>query len=72
MHPTPIQGLQANSKGVVQSTRLNQPCCNTKGLIINNLNKYVVRHFEYRALSGLKPESEKTVINPSLKAGVSG
>src|SRR3989339_1466207 len=42
------------------------------GLTINNLNKYVVRHFEDQALSGLKPNSDKTVTNPSLKAGVSG
>ena len=43
-----------------------------KGLTINNLNKLVVRHFEYQAVSGLKPNSDKTVTNPSLKAGVSG
>src|SRR3972149_7756860 len=43
----------------------------TEGLTINNLNKFVVRHFEDQALSGLKPNSDKTVINPSLKAGVS-
>ena len=51
-----------------------------KGLTINNLNKFVVRHFENQALSGLKPipdpgrgqDSDKTVTNPSLKAGVSG
>ena len=42
------------------------------GLTINNLNKFVVRHFEEQALSGLKPNSDKTVTNPSLKAGVSG
>ena len=42
------------------------------GLTINNLNKFVVRHFEDQALSGLKPNSDKTVTNPSLKAGVSG
>jgi len=41
-------------------------------LTINNLNKYVVRHFEDQALSGLKPNSDKTITNPSLKAGVSG
>ena len=41
------------------------------GLTINNLNKFVFRHFEDQALSGLKPISEKTVTNPSLKAGVS-
>ena len=40
------------------------------GLTINNLNKFVVRHFEDQALSGLKPNSDKTVTNPSLKAGV--
>ena len=44
----------------------------TKGLTINNLNKFVVQHFEDLALSGLKPNSDKTVTNPSLKAGVSG
>jgi len=44
----------------------------TKGLTINNQNKFVVRHFEDQALSGLKPNSDKTVTNPSLKAGVSG
>ena len=43
-----------------------------KGLTINNLNKFVVRYFEDQALSGLKPNSDKTVTNPSLKAGVSG
>ena len=43
-----------------------------KGLTINNLNKFVIRHFEDKALSGLKPNSDKTVTNPSLKAGVSG
>src|SRR3989339_2211144 len=42
------------------------------GLTINNLNKFVVRHFEDQALSGLKPNSDKTVTTPSLKAGVSG
>ena len=42
------------------------------GLTINNLNKFVVRHFEDQALSGLKPNSDKTVTNPSLKAGVIG
>jgi len=41
-------------------------------LTINNLNKFVVRHFEDQALSGLKPNLDKTVTNPSLKAGVSG
>jgi len=48
-------------------------------LTINNLNKFVVRHLEDQALSGLKPipdpgrgqDSDKTVTNPSLKAGVS-
>src|SRR3989337_4562002 len=44
----------------------------SNGLTINNLNKFVVRYFEDQALSGLKPNSDKTVINPSLKAGVSG
>src|SRR3990167_2345896 len=44
----------------------------TLGLTINNLNKFVVRHFEDQVLSGLKPDSDKTVTNPSLKAGVSG
>jgi len=47
-------------------------------LTINNLNKFVVRHLEDQALSGLKPipdpgrgqDSDKTVTNPSLKAGV--
>ncbi|MFN3531806.1 MAG: hypothetical protein ACK41Q_04725 [Candidatus Brocadia sp.] len=34
------------------------------------MNKFAVRHFKDRALSGLKPNSDKTVINPSLKAGV--
>ncbi len=42
------------------------------------MNKFVVRHFKDQALSGLKPipdpgrgqDSDKTVINPSLKAGV--
>src|SRR3990170_3050215 len=51
-----------------------------EGLTINNLNKFVVRYFEdsgtstgsVQALSGLKPNSDKTVTNPSLKAGVSG
>ena len=38
-------------------------------MTINNQNKFVVRHFEDQALSGLKPNSDKTVINPSLKAG---
>ena len=50
----------------------------SKGLTINNLNKFVVRYFEdsgtstgsVQALSGLKPNSDKTVTNPSLKAGV--
>ena len=42
------------------------------GMTIYNLNKFVVRHFEDQALSGLKPNSDKTVTNPSLKAGVSG
>ena len=60
MYLTPIQGLQANSKRVVQSARMNQPCSNTKGLIINNLNKFVVRHFEYQALSGLIPVFTRT------------
>ena len=49
-----------------------------EGLTINNLNKFVVRYFEdsgtstgsVQALSGLKPNSDKTVTNPSLKAGV--
>ncbi len=36
------------------------------------MNKFVVRHFKDQALSGLKPNSDKTVINPSLKAGVNG
>jgi len=36
MHPTPIQGLQANSKGVVQSTRLNQPC-EDSGVIVSEV-----------------------------------
>jgi len=36
------------------------------------MNKFVVRHFEDQALSGLKPNSDKTITNPSLKAGVSG
>ena len=44
----------------------------TLGLTINNLIKFVVRHFEDQVLSGLKPDSDKTVTNPSLKAGVSG
>ena len=51
-----------------------------KGLTINNLNKFIVLYFEDQALSGLKPipdpgrgqDSDKTVTNPSLKAGVSG
>src|SRR3990172_6936855 len=43
-----------------------------EGLTINNLNKFVVRYFEDQALSGLKPNSDKTVTNPSLKDGVSG
>jgi len=47
------------------------PVCPAWGLTINNLNKFVVRHFEDQALSGLKPNSDKTVTNPSLKAGVS-
>ena len=44
----------------------------TMGLTVNNLNKLLVRHFEDQAVSGLKPNSDKTVTNPSLKAGVSG
>ena len=44
----------------------------TKGLTINNQNKFVARHFEDPALSGLKPNSDKTVTNPSLKAGLVG
>ncbi len=43
-----------------------------KEFIPNNMNKFVVRHVKDQALSGLKPNSDKTVINPSLKAGVSG
>ncbi|HHT9115144.1 MAG TPA: hypothetical protein ACFYEL_01600 [Candidatus Wunengus californicus] len=46
-------------------------CPAGKGLTINNLNKFVDRHFEGQAVSGLKPNSDKTVTNPSLKAGVS-
>ena len=34
------------------------------------MNKCVVRHIKDQTLSGLKPNSDKTVINPSLKAGV--
>jgi len=30
-------------------------------LTINNLNKFVVRHFEDQALSGLKPDSDFVV-----------
>jgi len=41
-------------------------------LTLNNLNKFVVRQFEDQAQSWLKPNSDKTVTNPSLKAGVSG
>ena len=47
-----------------------------KGLTINNLNKFVVRHFEYQALrqastsTVAKAQFRKTN-NPSLKAGVS-
>src|SRR3989304_1944597 len=38
---------------------------------IDNKYSLLVRHFEDQALSGLKPNSDKTVTNPSLKAGVS-
>ncbi|MCR4319495.1 MAG: hypothetical protein NUV74_04045, partial [Candidatus Brocadiaceae bacterium] len=49
-------------------------------MAINHRNKFIVRHFEDQALSGLKPipdpgrgqDSDMTVTNPSLKAGVSG
>src|SRR3989338_11041657 len=43
-----------------------------KGLTINNLDKFVVQRFEDQTLSWLKPNADKTVTNPSLKAGVSG
>ena len=39
---------------------------------INKMNKFVVRDFEDQALSGLKPNPDKIVTKPSLKAGVSG
>jgi len=39
-------------------------------LTINNLNKFVFQHFEDQVLSGLKPNSDKTGTNPSLKTGV--
>jgi len=41
-------------------------------MTVNNLNRFVVLHPEDPALSGLKPKTDKTVTNPSLKAGVSG
>ena len=63
-----VQACSLNQNISVQSTRLNQ----RRGMTINNLNKFVVRHFEDQTLSGLKPNSDKTVTNPSLKAGVSG
>jgi len=37
------------------------------GLTINNMNNFILL-----VPSGLKPNSDKTVTNPSLKAGVSG
>jgi len=43
-----------------------------KGLTINNLNKFVARHFEDRALSGLKPNSDKIVTTPALRLGLVG
>ena len=32
-----------------------------KGLTISNVNKFIVRHFEDQALSGLKPNSDFVV-----------
>ncbi|MBI2469742.1 MAG: hypothetical protein HYV59_00660 [Planctomycetes bacterium] len=40
------------------------------GLTINNLNKFVIRYFEDQVLSGLKPNSDKTVTNPALRLGL--
>jgi len=49
-------------------------------LAINNQNKFVVSHFEDQALSGLKPNSDKTVtstgsvqaLTPALRLGLVG
>ena len=60
---------------LVKKPTVNRKNCKgnySNGLTINNLNKFVVRYFEDQALSGLKPNSDKPVTNPSLKAGVSG
>src|SRR3972149_5628343 len=71
----PLVGGVRGGEGLLQEK--NSLC---EGLTINNLNKFVVRYFEdlgastgsVQALSGLKPNSDKTVTNPSLKAGGSG
>src|SRR3972149_4334764 len=71
------QSDSVKSSPASPSSREKNSLC--ERLTINNLNKFVVRYFEDQALSGLKPipdpgrgqDSDKTVTNPSLKAGVS-